>query len=401
MHFAMIQIIIQVTIFFWNNWNNLVSFTYFFIGKIDNSNDTIVELQNVHIPNSNVYEDSRIIYLKDIIIDNDENIYIYLLCPRNYSKSKFSIVFIQKGISCFNTKTLSIESHNNVNNLENCTRSMDINMPRYDTLFESFNEDYDIIKLYFLRWFENHCITRIVHKFFIPKDDLVIKYMNSTISLNDIKWIYDIDRGLNKIIINKMNLKMNDEIKNTYAKLINDIKKTLACEEYTCTNENENNFKILDDFLAGEFNQLSINHTLAFSFGSPFIDIGDNKLSSVGHAKFTVNDNVFKYDDNSTPVILRKKIYDFMDGMFGKTYVQHLGGFKGCLTGYHYFSYFILWNKIDNVFQISDFFLPIDLNDKYHFSLIFSIGICKLKISNWAGKDEYVMITSGTIIRAL
>ena len=74
--------------------------------------------------------------------------------------------------------------------------------------------------------------------------------------------------------------------------------------------------------------------------------------------------------------------------LFGKNFKQHQSSFTlGCVTGNNYFSYFIKYNENLNTFFISDFFIPIDLSDEYHFSLIFTIGIFNI--------GENIYITSG------
>ena len=62
-----------------------------------------------------------------------------------------------------------------------------------------------------------------------------------------------------------------------------------------------------------------------------------------------------------------------------------------CITGYNYFSYFIKYNDNKKTFNISDFFIPIDLSDKYHFSLIFTIGIFNINDNTFitSGEGDY------------
>lgn len=177
------------------------------------------------------------------------------------------------------------------------------------------------------------------------------------------------------------------------------IKKNLRCENISADCKNSE-FAILNDFVIGDPTQYGLNKTFKFSFGSPFIDIGNNKLLGVGHIKIDVRDKIFNqtgyvYDRKSVPYLIRERLLEFMSNMFGDSYRLHLG--SACDNGLHYLSYFMLWDQNEKTFKMSDFFLTIDLNDKYHFSIIFSIGLFLADFYAYGGiyDNKRVVVTSG------
>ena len=84
----------------------------------------------------------------------------------------------------------------------------------------------------------------------------------------------------------------------------------------------------------------------------------------------------------------QSKRLKILRNLFGDKFKQNHSSFQPhCIVGYNYFSYFIKYNEKCNTYHISDFFIPIDFSDKYHFSLIFTTGIFII--------DDNTFITSG------
>jgi hypothetical protein len=161
------------------------------------------------------------------------------------------------------------------------------------------------------------------------------------------------------------------------------------------------NVPIENNYLIGEdmYKNGSISH--AFSFGTHLINTKYENISiGVGHIKIlqsfntetvqTIDNmnNTNWYVKNSVPIIVQKRLYSFMREKFPLKFKQNLSGFIDCkIGGYSYLSYFIMYNKRLKKFYISDFFFTVDIKDNYHFSLIFSIGIFKIK--------DKIYVTSG------
>jgi hypothetical protein len=182
------------------------------------------------------------------------------------------------------------------------------------------------------------------------------------------------------------------------------VSKSLSCEPIECTLMIKNKYLIGNSYKQTHllyFNKSTheqvfdssngdIYHrlqTLNMSFGSPFVNINDN-LIAVGHGKILSNSNMFAYDETSILYNIQTNIVKILRILFNDKFKQHQSSLKyGCILGYNYFSYFIKYNDIAKTFFISDFFIPIDMSDEYHFSLIFTTGIFVV--------DETIYITSG------
>lgn len=372
--------------FFWNNWSEIVNLSYYFIGKVDDKGN-IDEIQKIYIDG----QDNRIIYLKTINSDN-KKVWVYLLCPRIYHNDKFKIIMITKYFTGgFVYKIINLDILNE--NKHECVRKSDSNMPYYESEYIKYNKDFDIIKIHFLRFFENNCITGVNLKFIIPNNKTIEKYLFFTEEYpNLIKLIDDIYGSNQKIKYNALEHIMK-EIEKAKDKLpLQYFYELLNCELFECRDD-EKEFKINNNYINGIYKKNGLINSPLFSFGSPFINMNDGYFLSVGHIKIPVADNdEIKCDPECKMVTIRDKIKKILSELFNDEYKMHLSHY--CKIGYHYLSYFMIWDRNTNEFYISDFFMPIDFNDRYHFSLIFTSGIYDIPILS----EDYEYIGSNIII---
>ena len=338
--------------FAWNNWSNLINRTgefiqfdnILFIGEINQygSNIRLIEKHELYIPEELNFslDDVRILHLSE----NDKFVN-YLLCPRSF-KSDFLLVSIIKTPS-FDKIFPYVFNLIKVPNYEKCIRDSDINVVCYDFDINTFDTKSNKVILKCFRWFEDNCITQINYPIIIPDND----YINNMFKTQEKFSLFH----------NYSNLK--------------------------CELVSNCNFQIQNDFVKG----INKVNGPSFSFGSPFINIGNNKLLAVGHAKIaTKNTKNITYNTYITKI--RDNVSEIMNKMFSPYYKEHYGSSFDCTLGYMYFSYFILYNMNNKTFNISDFFIPYDIFDLFHFSLIFTIGIFEY---NTFDEPDSIIITSG------
>jgi hypothetical protein len=380
--------------FVWNNWDSSHSYNIvlnkIFIGEI--INDKIQISQIIEDASEYIDGDMRFFY-----INSENNIHNYILTPRNYlpvydsSKTDFTLYSINTNIFniinnnyIFDIITFNIDI---TDNIKNCLSKKDNNLPiiNINSIAPIIHQDNEFIKLEILqfKWFQKkyshldildfddffgdddddnddnddndgtvNCITQFSFNLYIPTFDMINSCFENKDNIENIK------RQLNTID--------NEMCENKECKLI-----------------------INNEFLIGKNNKDSNRDSHGFSFGTHFIDLGNNNFIGVGHIKLPArNSYTYAMNRESKGRKVQNKLYEFMNSLFGYNFKQNHSAIPGCINGYSYFSYFILYNKNINTFHISDFFLTADMNDKYHFSLLFTIGIMDFN-------EEYVYITSG------
>jgi len=169
-----------------------------------------------------------------------------------------------------------------------------------------------------------------------------------------------------------------------------------SCINYTCPKLN--NLIVNNDYFIGyEYSQNALNKdythkSLGLSWGSPFVKVNESPenelLLSVAHLKLSTTNIAIAYGNCSKLLIVQKKLRKLLKKLFRDKYKINYSGFiPSCLNGFHYFSVFLLFNVRTNTVFMSDAFIPINIPDAYHFSLIFSIGLFNI------GENTY--ITSG------
>lgn len=134
-----------------------------------------------------------------------------------------------------------------------------------------------------------------------------------------------------------------------------------------------------------------------FSLGSSVFKLASclgfkNCYVGCGHSKILTPEK-YQYIPNSKVDIFRKNVQTKMKEKFGTKYKEHRGSTNppDCL-GYIYMMFFyILMEKNDGNWEmyLSDSYLPINLDnpEKWKFSLIFPMGICK--------KKDIILISAG------
>jgi len=350
--------------FVWNAWNiPRRNHSNIFIGEITKDN-TIIEKEIVY--ENEIAIDSRILYLKTIEFQNIyDNLYLFLIIPRNLINNLYHLIIIKykNEDDSFISKLIKIST--NIMRSTSINNNLGLNSNSINTTcykFEIIENDLyesDELHLYYFNWFENNCITQFINVINIPSSEYLKK---NFLSLKKIEYY------------NHLTLKKNPI-------------KTLESQLIKCELEIKNNF------LNGDYKYEKICQkiyrikNLEMSFGTPFIKTINNKLLGIGHSKLLSNDNIYVYKSEKL-IRLQKLIPDILRKLFNNKYKQHHSSFfPGCISGNNYFSYFIKYDDINKTFFISDFFIPIDTSDKYHFSLIFTVGIFNI--------DNYTYITSG------
>jgi hypothetical protein len=333
----------------WSKWptKNFQHLNQVFIGVMTNAR--IFELQQIVIPIFGEYDEynEKTIELSDcrILFISENDIFVnYLICSRSLLKNFILVTIYKNGLhadTLFNYKITFIKPPLNIK--ENISNN-DINVVCYDINIEEENSNSKKLTLRFFKWFETNCLTSVIVPLSIPSDMLLLPE-------NEEKY--------NEFTNNK--LVGYNVLNNPYESTLNN-----------CLIDGINTIK--NNQLKGPYSKSAINDTLAFSFGTPFIDIGDNMCIGVGHAKIaTEKSQGVSYSERITTI--RNKITEFMRLMFGECYKEHRGSSSNCDLGYMYFSYFMLYNKTTNKLMIGDFFIPINIGKNYHFSLLFTTGI--------------------------
>ena len=350
----------------WSDWENkkIELNSKIFIGEITSDNNiTEIEIINEE-DQKNLFEDSRILYIKSIEYDENKYIYIYVIFPRCLVSvsAKYYFYFIKYDDRESKFKYFRQEESTNLcpqNTIRQLnTKSINTECYKYE-IFENKDTDYNYIKFYFFNWYENKCITQFRVNSKLLNDSNIIDLFTDKKKKNYIEpYIHMLSFYESMICV----LKINNEHLN------GDIQLVLS--------EIEPKKKVWRI------------KNMEMSFGTPFINVNNNdNLIAVGHGKLFSNKNIYIYKSlklnriqDLIPKILRK--------LFGNKFKQHHGSFEPpCVLGYNYFSYFIKYNDKLETYYISDFFIPIDFSDKYHFSLIFTVGIFNI------GNNTY--ITSG------
>jgi len=349
--------------FVWGDWSNanFENESSVFIGEITQDNriiETKIIIDTKSGVKSNVdvkLSDVRLLYLKSISVSENinDNYHLYLIIPRTLINEYYYLAIIKYDSDKdeFINKNYIISTGIRSGNIKNIGLSAgSINTPIYK--FEIINKDdtTDELSLYYFNWYENSCVTQFINSVRIPSDNLIVS------SFNDLK-----DFG-NKFNAGNSNLKIECmlPIKNIFL---------------------EGNIKLSPNGIMN----------IEMSFGSPFVNCSNNKLLGVGHSKLLSNSSMYPYNSNKLKKI-QELVPKTLRKLFGNKYKQHHNAFlPECLTGYNYFSYFIKYDDNAKTFNISDFFIPIDLSDKYHFSLIFTTGIFNIGDNTFitSGEGDY------------
>lgn len=367
----------------WNNWidSNINQYSIIFIGEITPEN-TIIEHDIIYYLIYKLFDDSRILYIKSI--ENELNIiYIYVIFPRCLvgKDTKYYYYFITYNINDKNNiefeYIISSEYTNIYDNKVKKLTSKSINTECYkyeiitdnDNTDSNSNYDTNIIIFYFFNWYEDRCITQFKVSSQLFTDNYIKNIFKNSIVNTTPKKKYKISELYDHYNLIPCELTINNKYLN------GDISQEV---------------KTIDmGSIKKKFYRV-IN--MEMSFGTPFINSGGGgDLIAVGHGKLFSNKNMFLYDSvklnkiqDLVPKILRK--------IFGDKYKQHHGTFDPpCILGYNYFSYFIKYNENLKTYCISDFFITIDFSDKYHFSLIFTVGIFNIGNNTFitSGEGDY------------
>ena len=346
--------------YFWGSWFANIARDYIFIGKI--KDDSVVEIKEIDSLNIEL-SDTRLLYLfseKDI---NKQDYHVYMTSPRGHMSSlkhMLIIVYINSE-NKLDYKQLIIPI---TQNLEQCISNNDINMPCYDIKFNNINDNDIELTLYYFIWIVEKCITKFSYKIIIPSHICIINNI-----IPNPNYIYRSSYTLNQQL----------------------------CIKYICPKENlltiDNDYFIGPENSPNAYNDQTAEYkSLGLSWGSPFVKVNelhDNELLlSVAHLKLSTANIVYVYDTDSKLLIVREKLRNVLKNLFGAKYKINYSGFNSpCIEGFHYFSVFLLFNIKTNKMHMSNAFIPINRNDRYHFSLIFSVGLFNV--------GEHTYITSG------
>jgi len=284
------------------------------------------------------------------------NKFIFISIIPSYSNNELSFLIIP-----FIIDLLSIIGYCNINEHDKNLVIISINI-------QNENDDFNKLTLNYFKWFEKNVdcqnnITEFSFYIYIPSFNIIEQCI------------------VDKTKIKNFNKILNRNLRTFISQIEND---SDVCIKYTCR------LIINNTYLIGKQSLTTKTKTHEFSFGTHFIPINENEYIGLGHIKINsrnIKDGKILYDENSKPYKVQKKLYNFMNSLFGYNFKQHFGSVTDCTLGYSYFSYFILYNKDSNTFKISDFFLTADMTDKYHFTLLFTIGIMNI--------NEFTYITSG------
>jgi hypothetical protein len=345
--------------YYWGDWNNpkFINESCVFIGEVTQDN-RIIETQTIidKITTVNVkLDDIRLLYLKSIKISENmnDNYHLYLIIPRTLIDSNYYLVIIKYDSekNKFINKNYNIPTgvtNRNIGAIGLSTGS--INTPSYK--FEIINKDdiTDELSLYYFNWYENSCVTQFINSVRIPNDNKIISTFNGLSHFGNY-----FNGGSSNLKIECMM-----PIKNIFL---------------------EGNMKLLPEGIMN----------IEMSFGSPFVNCSNNKLLGVGHSKLLSNRSIYGYNSHKLNKI-QELVPKTLRKLFGNNYKQHHSAFQlKCTTGYNYLSYFIKYDDNAKTFNISDFFIPIDLSDKYHFSLIFTTGIFNIGDNTFitSGEGDY------------
>jgi hypothetical protein len=358
--------------FVWNNWGdlNLISENYVFLGQIDPITGNILQVKII------LNRGDADLRLYRINFEEYKHICNYILCPREYMSGKYmkkyKLISLrpyidESGITDFNVFLLDID----LPNLYDCgLTDKDWNLPIYKSIVQDKVNYYDA-ELFYFKWYENKCVVEFSLNIQLPTYEMLDGYFKNTHGIQDTDKIEEIkDEVLEKLYDN-------------YWLTVDNCKKT------SCGLRIGNKYLIGNDFVDSDNIKLKTINTHGFSMGTHFINVGDNTSIAVGHIKIISrkHNEYVVYADGSKPIKIQEKIYQLLTSLFGYTFKQNHSAFPNCNQGYSYLSYFIKYNDSKKTYHISDFFLSVDMSDKYHFSLLNTFGIMKI--------NEHTYITSG------
>ena len=248
--------------FVWGNWSGkcyaIPYCTIIFIGEIDIHTSNIkkvIEIPIIKNYSCSMGKDTRFLYINTEINKAGNTVYKYLLCPRNVNKDRtLKLIYhlyeiIYNGVE-FITRIRTIT----INNMQKCNlTAYDQNLVCYKVEKEDDEkESYEKYKLHYFNWYKDNKLTRFIFRIYIPLFDTI--YDSNIEKYND-------DDSEGRII--PMQIFINNNF------LIGD--DLFECRLHSLTKntpENESTLK---------------SH--AFSFGSNFIDIGNNIYIGIGHIK--------------------------------------------------------------------------------------------------------------------
>lgn len=334
--------------FIWNRWSVNEPLEILFIGKIIDD-----RLQEIQILNHNNFKgllsDCRILFISTEGANANDKIHNYLICPRQFQKGDNFIYVSIKETVTEDVFDYRYYTFNNFNLFCDVNKS-DLNMPCYKIEKIKIDDLYDEIKLYFFKWFEKSIISSFSLVIYVLNNIETNKLFTRYVTLDNIEK-FEYNPGGHKPM---------------------------------CINETSG-LLIKNNSLIG-ISPSGLN----FSFGSPFIKFDDKHphlLLSIGHAKIKTKHVIEEPLLSTKYEFVRTKTEELLKAIFPNKYKQHYGSSLDCRLGYHYFSYFMIYDDVNKTFKISDFFLCNDNSSKYNFSLMFATGICK--------KDAKIYITFG------
>jgi hypothetical protein len=377
--------------FVWNNWS-LPEDNYIFIGEI--INDKIIEVYKI---GDTFFSDARIYYVNSINTSN--NIHNYILSSRNLLDNDYELISINPKLEnnkiLFNIVGFRIPISNR---LYNCISKNDINLPITNINIENNNEEYYKISLNYFKWFEKASTDNQYFESIPYNQSDILEFDDNGVLINNNNYFSNINGSVSNCSNNITEFSFfiyipSFEIIQTCLdnlSLIKNIQKELEKINIGICVNKRCNLIINNEYLIGNQEISSEISTHGFSFGTHFVQINENEFIAVGHIKINsrnIKNGKVLYNKYSKSYKVQNKLYKFMNSLFGYNFKQNHSSFRNCKSGFSYFSYFILYNKDINTFHISDFFLTADMNDKYHFSLLFTIGIMKI--------NDFIYITSG------
>lgn len=360
----------ESTNFQWSKWDDNMTLSNLFIGKIK-IDGNIQYMQ--HINYDVDYGDVRIIRLYTNNTKPNTVNSVYLITPREYTKP-IKLLYLKYNNS-FSYFMCNVK-YNLRNKLgRSCVKNKDTNMPCYNiTKKDYFGRDpYDFFELDYFIWFENKCVNTFRLNIVIPNlDTLSLFCDNKDDEIITQKNISSYNNYCEKYLSTSESIC----VRNDCVKDLSDLKGIDIKNQYLYGTDEKYRLKRIP------------NKSLAFSFGSHFIKLDEDYKLAVGHIKIATLPVEILYEQGSVVNIFRDKVNLIYTSLFNKMHIKHLSIFNdGCYNGYIYASYFILYNKKDHTLKISDFFIPIDINDRYHIPLIFSVGLFKI--------NNTVYLTSG------
>ena len=143
-----------------------------------------------------------------------------------------------------------------------------------------------------------------------------------------------------------------------------------------------------------------------FCFGSPCIEIRQNKYLSCGHLKirqkYNVGSSIVDYKSDSAPYLVREFIHNTMHDTFGTNYVTHFGHNDGYIYMIYFYTIQGGEKGVDDIndlsgvkVKITHAYLPINLDKEYcsefKSSVIFNMTLFESKIQ----KKRMINLTCG------